>query len=96
MEFGLRALAKDYDDAWTNEAPEGRAQRLRALTYENILREHAVFGSPERVTDRLLELREALGFTSFSGWMNPGGQIPSERVTRSMRLFAERAIPRLN
>jgi len=53
-------------------------------------------GSPEAVADRLIELREALGFSSFSGWMNPGGQIPNERVTRSMRLFAERVIPRLN
>jgi len=91
-----RALAKDDAAAWTNEAREGRAQRLGALTYENILREHAVFGSPERVVDRFIELREALGFSSFSGWMNPGGHIPSDRVTRSMRPFAERVIPRLN
>jgi alkanesulfonate monooxygenase SsuD/methylene tetrahydromethanopterin reductase-like flavin-dependent oxidoreductase (luciferase family) len=90
-----RALAKDDAAAWTNEAREGRAQRLGALTYEDILREHAVFGSPERVLDRLIELREALGFSSFSGWMNPGGHIPNDRVTRSMRLFAERVMPRL-
>ena len=48
------------------------------------------------MADRLIGLREALGFSSFSGWMNPGGHIPNERVTRSMRLFAERVIPRLN
>ena len=81
--------------AWTNEAREGRAQTLGKLTYEEILVEHAVVGSPESVADRLLELRKTLGFTSFSGWMNPGGQIPNDRVTRSMRLFAERVIPRL-
>ena len=46
--------------------------------------------------DRLIELREALGFSSFSGWMNPGGHIPNDRVTRSMSLFAGRVIPRLN
>lgn len=28
-------------------------------------------------------------------WMNPGGQIPNERVLKSMRLFAERVAPRL-
>jgi alkanesulfonate monooxygenase SsuD/methylene tetrahydromethanopterin reductase-like flavin-dependent oxidoreductase (luciferase family) len=91
-----RALGKSDAAAWTNEAREGRAERLGVLTFEDILREHAVFGSPERVTERLIELREILGFTSFSGWMNPGGLIPDERVTRSMRLFAERVIPRLN
>jgi alkanesulfonate monooxygenase SsuD/methylene tetrahydromethanopterin reductase-like flavin-dependent oxidoreductase (luciferase family) len=91
-----RALAKADAAAWTNEAREGRAQRLGKLTYEEILQEHAVFGSPEAVADRLIELRENIGFSSFSGWMNPGGQIPDERVIRSMRLFAERVIPRLN
>jgi alkanesulfonate monooxygenase SsuD/methylene tetrahydromethanopterin reductase-like flavin-dependent oxidoreductase (luciferase family) len=91
-----RALAQADAAAWTNEAREGRAQRLGTLTYEDILREHAIFGSPEAVTDRLLALREDIGFSSFSGWMNPGGHIPDERVTRSMRLFAERVIPRVN
>jgi hypothetical protein len=28
-------------------------------------------------------------------WMNSGGQVPHERVMRSMRLFAERVMPRL-
>lgn len=91
-----RALAKTDAAAWTNEAREGRAQRLGTLTYDDILREHAIFGSPEAVVDRLIELREDLGFSSISGWMNPGGHIPDARVTRSMRLFAERVIPRLS
>jgi post-segregation antitoxin (ccd killing protein) len=39
-----RALAKSDAAAWTNEAREGRAQRLGTLTYEDILRDHAVFG----------------------------------------------------
>jgi hypothetical protein len=47
------------------------------------------------VADRWIELREMLGFSSFSGWMNPGGQIPNDRVIRPMRLFAERVMPRL-
>jgi alkanesulfonate monooxygenase SsuD/methylene tetrahydromethanopterin reductase-like flavin-dependent oxidoreductase (luciferase family) len=91
-----RALEKTDAATWTNEAREGRAQRLNKLTYDEILVEHAVVGSPQSVVDRLIELREMLGFASFSGWMNPGGHIPNERVTRSMRLFADRVIPRLN
>src|SRR5262249_22054803 len=91
-----RALSKEDAAAWTNEAREGRAQQLGKLTYEEIAVQHAVIGSPERVVDRLLELRAMLGFSSFSGWMNPGGLIPDARVTRSMRLFADRVIPRLN
>ena len=90
-----RALAASDARAWTNEAREGRAQRWAALTYDDIVREHAIFGSPEAVTERLLALREDLGFSSLSAWMNPGGWIPDAAVTRSMRLFAERVAPKL-
>jgi len=40
-------------------------------------------------------LREALGYSTLSVWMNSGGQVPHERVMTSMRLFAERVMPRL-
>jgi hypothetical protein len=43
----------------------------------------------------LRELREAIPFSSLSAWMNRGGKIPHEQVLTSMRLFAERVIPRL-
>jgi alkanesulfonate monooxygenase SsuD/methylene tetrahydromethanopterin reductase-like flavin-dependent oxidoreductase (luciferase family) len=71
------------------------AARLGRMTYDQILEELVVYGSPDVVTKRLLELREALGYTSLSVWMNVGGRIPHERVLGSMRLFAERVIPRL-
>jgi alkanesulfonate monooxygenase SsuD/methylene tetrahydromethanopterin reductase-like flavin-dependent oxidoreductase (luciferase family) len=90
-----RALGASDAKAWTNEAREGRAQRWAALTYDDVLREHAIFGSPETVTERLLALREDIGFASLSAWMNPGGWIPDAGVTRSMRLFAERVAPKL-
>jgi alkanesulfonate monooxygenase SsuD/methylene tetrahydromethanopterin reductase-like flavin-dependent oxidoreductase (luciferase family) len=90
-----RALEKSDATAWTNDARETRAQRLTTLTYDDVLRDHAIFGSPEYVTDRLLALREDLGFTNFSAWMNPGGQLGNDRVVRSMHLFADRVIPKL-
>jgi len=71
------------------------SDRLREISYEDVLREQVIYGSPESVADRLLALREDLGFSDFSGWMNCGGHIPHERVLRSMRLFAERTMPRL-
>ena len=33
---------------------------------------------------------------TISAWMNAGSLIPHERIVTSMRLFAERVIPRLN
>lgn len=70
-------------------------QRLIDITYEEVLREFAVYGTPEAVVDRLLELRERLGYSTLSVWMNAGGQVPHARVLASMRLFAERVMPRL-
>lgn len=80
----------------TTEARAVKADRLGEITYDEVLSEQAIFGTPEAVADRLLALREEVGFTSLSAWMNPGGQIPNERVLTSMRLFIERVVPRLN
>jgi len=80
----------------TTEARAVKADRLSDITYDEVLREQAIFGTPEAVVDRLLALREEVGFTSLSAWMNPGGQIPHERVLTSMRLFLERVAPRLS
>jgi alkanesulfonate monooxygenase SsuD/methylene tetrahydromethanopterin reductase-like flavin-dependent oxidoreductase (luciferase family) len=71
------------------------AAKLGRMSFEEILQELVVYGTPESVTERLLELRESLGYSTLSVWMNVGGRIPHERVLGSMRLFAERVIPRL-
>jgi alkanesulfonate monooxygenase SsuD/methylene tetrahydromethanopterin reductase-like flavin-dependent oxidoreductase (luciferase family) len=71
------------------------AARLGRLGYDEILAELAVYGTAESVTERLLALRESLGYSTLSVWMNVGGQIPHERVLGSMRRFAERVAPRL-
>jgi alkanesulfonate monooxygenase SsuD/methylene tetrahydromethanopterin reductase-like flavin-dependent oxidoreductase (luciferase family) len=71
------------------------AARLGRMTYPELLEELVVYGTPDEVTARLLDLRAALGYTSLSVWMNVGGRIPHPRVLGSMRLFAERVMPRL-
>jgi len=78
-----------------SETRRATAERLGEISYEDVLREQAIYGSPESVADRLLALREELRFSSLSAWMNCGSQIPHERVLTSMRLFAERVAPRL-
>src|SRR5207253_2911954 len=85
----LERFIQGYRAGWA------AAKRLGEISYDEVLAEHAIYGSPEAVVDRLLELREGFGFSSLSAWMNPGGQIPHERVLNSMRLFADQVIPRL-
>lgn len=78
-----------------SETQKATAERLEKISYADVLREQVIYGSPDAVADRLLALREDLHLSSLSAWMNCGGQIPHERVLASMRLFAERVIPRL-
>jgi alkanesulfonate monooxygenase SsuD/methylene tetrahydromethanopterin reductase-like flavin-dependent oxidoreductase (luciferase family) len=71
------------------------AERFATISYDEVLAELAVYGTPEMVAERLGALREELGFSSLSAWMNVGAQIPHSRVLTSMRLFTERVMPRL-
>ncbi len=89
----FRAIAEALAKGGTGREEE--AARLGRMSYGEILGELAVYGTPEAVTERLLELREALGHTTLSVWMNVGGRISHERVLGSMRLFAARVIPQL-
>ena len=89
------ALARANPATQTPESKE-RAARLGALTYDDVLEEFAVYGTPEAVVDKLSALREEFGLSSIAAWMNPGGRMPGERVLASMRLFAERVMPRLS
>ena len=86
-----QALAKSTTTTMRTET----GQRLLDISYDEVLHDFAVYGTPEAVADRLLELRETLGYSTLSVWMNSGGQVPHERVMKSMRLFAERVMPRL-
>ena len=72
-----------------------RSTRLAEISYDEVLEDYAVFGTPAAVAERLMALRETMGFSTLSMWMNPGGTIPNERILKSMRLFVERVAPRL-
>ena len=67
------------------------ADRLATITWEQLIEETVLFGSPERIVDRVREMQEA-GVGELLCWMNFGG-LPQDRVERSMRLFAEKVIP---
>lgn len=89
----FRSIAEALKRSTTPQA-RAQAERLAAVSYDEILGEQVVYGTPEAVADRLRMLREELGFVSLSAWMNVGGGIPHARVLASMRLFAERVAPR--
>jgi alkanesulfonate monooxygenase SsuD/methylene tetrahydromethanopterin reductase-like flavin-dependent oxidoreductase (luciferase family) len=81
--------------AGTPDNRRAQAERMAALTYEDILARKVVSGTPERVTERLGELRAQLGIDGVIAELNPGGLIPLARETRSMELLAREVIPAL-
>jgi alkanesulfonate monooxygenase SsuD/methylene tetrahydromethanopterin reductase-like flavin-dependent oxidoreductase (luciferase family) len=70
-----------------------RLRRLAEVSYDEVL-QRVAYGTPEAVVERLQEYKEAFGLTGVSLDLNPGGQIPYERVVNSMRLLVEQVIPK--
>jgi alkanesulfonate monooxygenase SsuD/methylene tetrahydromethanopterin reductase-like flavin-dependent oxidoreductase (luciferase family) len=89
-----RSIAADgllgLDDSVYRES-EATVRNMRQLTWEHLLRDCLLIGSPDSVIPKVLEL-EAAGVGEVVCWMNFGGISP-EKARRSMRLFAEQVIP---
>ena len=75
------------------ELAGGRADRLAALSYDQILETKIAFGTAEGLVDRFTQLKEQLGLDGVVAELNPGGLIPEERVLRSLRILTEKIMP---
>ena len=86
-------IPENIDAAPASLQPQFRtiAETLKSVSWEKLLEETVVFGSPERVIDKVHEMKE-LGVGELLCWMN-FGSLPQERARRSMRLFAEKVMP---
>jgi alkanesulfonate monooxygenase SsuD/methylene tetrahydromethanopterin reductase-like flavin-dependent oxidoreductase (luciferase family) len=80
----------------TRRGQEGDQEASTRLSievdYEELL-PRLLYGTPEAIVDRIEEYRSTLGITGISLNVNPGGQIPYDRVVNSMRLLMERVAP---
>jgi alkanesulfonate monooxygenase SsuD/methylene tetrahydromethanopterin reductase-like flavin-dependent oxidoreductase (luciferase family) len=72
-----------------------RAAQLATLTYDEVLQERVVFGTPKEVTERLCALQQAVGLSGIIIEPNVGGGLHPELVAHSMALFAHEVAPRL-
>ncbi len=70
-----------------------QAERMASLTYDDILAKKVAFGSPAGVIERLKQLRDELGLDGIVAEPNPGGLIPPELETRSLRLLTHDVLP---
>ncbi len=75
---------------------EGRKTReLGYLSYDNLIKYGAaIAGNPETCIEKLTEMKERFGITEFVLWSSIGG-MPPELSTESMRLVADKIMPRL-
>src|SRR5579864_6285752 len=71
-----------------------RAERLRTLTYDDVLRGNVLVGTPESVALKLRRLQEEIGFDGILAELNCGGLIPHKRVLNAIRLLCHEVMPR--
>jgi alkanesulfonate monooxygenase SsuD/methylene tetrahydromethanopterin reductase-like flavin-dependent oxidoreductase (luciferase family) len=92
-------MRRIFEEGWGGSGSEywqrrqQRIERLEKLTYEEILETKVIFGSPERVIDRLAQFKEMLGLTGFTAELNPGNLLPPEAVQRSLKLLTDKVMP---
>jgi alkanesulfonate monooxygenase SsuD/methylene tetrahydromethanopterin reductase-like flavin-dependent oxidoreductase (luciferase family) len=92
-----RTFAESAGKAGTTAAEErsARARHLASVTYDDLLRDRLAYGTPDMVTERLGQLRDALGLSGVLIEPNVGGHIPLPLVMKSVHLFAQEVFPKL-
>ena len=75
-------------------AADQERELTKSLTYDFVKERSLLFGTPEQVVDRVEELREELNLEQLlinSAWSG----MPHDLTMRSMRLFADKVLPRV-
>src|SRR6266436_2899775 len=70
-----------------------RAERLRTLTYADVLRGNVLVGTPQSVGEKLRRLQDEIGFDGILAELNCGGLIPHDRVLNALRLLCQEVMP---
>ena len=68
---------------------------VKSLTYDAVMRDKVVIGSPETVAARLSDLQDQLGIDGILAELNFGAMIPPDQMMRSLRLLLQEVRPRL-
>ncbi|HTO10271.1 MAG TPA: LLM class flavin-dependent oxidoreductase [Candidatus Binatia bacterium] len=70
-----------------------QAERMAALTYDDVLARKVAFGTAAGVIERLKHLRDELGLDGIVAELNPGGLIPPALETRSLEILTHEVFP---
>ena len=91
----MQRPAAQTPGSWVDEQNPRVAQSLADPTYESVLQDRLVYGTPETVADRLQAIIDELGLSGVIMIPNVGGRIPRDHLSNSIRLFGQEVAPRL-
>ena len=81
------------DGARAIEQRDVRGRRLQSITFEEVLRDKVIVGTPEVVVERLRGIADHLGLDGVLAEINCGGGVPREGVIRSLELMCKEVMP---
>ena len=98
MQRLINAITQSIGEAGISAGDDraAQAERLKAMTYEDVLANTVVYGTPESVVERLQQLQEELGLTQVIYEVNFGCNVPLEHQIKAVQLINEQVAPNLN
>lgn len=87
----IRVIQDNLDKAADQETYE-RLKASSSVTYDDLLQKVA-FGTPQAVIEKIKQYQNDLGITGISFDINPGGQIPFSKVSKSLQLLTQKVMP---
>ena len=88
-------VAASADRIGTTGNWQAESDRILAMNYDDWLRDKVVYGTPEAVLDRLLQLTERLQLSCIVFENNLGRRIPHELQMKSLKLLMDKVVPHL-
>ncbi len=71
------------------------ASELAHVTYDTLLRDWVIYGTPGEVAERLRALIDEIDLSGVIVEMNAGGLVPIDQILKSLRLFGDVVVPQL-
>ncbi len=90
---GQIAVTAGRADVGKDAERASRTAELANLSWDRVIDNKVIVGTPEMVVDRVHELKERLKLTSVVAEFNAGEGISEGHIERSMRLLCEKVIP---
>jgi alkanesulfonate monooxygenase SsuD/methylene tetrahydromethanopterin reductase-like flavin-dependent oxidoreductase (luciferase family) len=75
------------------EQRDVRGRRLQEISFDEVLRDKVIVGTPDMVVKRLRTITDELGLDGILAELNSGGLTPRQGVMRSLQLLCQEVMP---